>query len=179
MIGPLRSAFRRLPRPARRALAVVVALVVLSVVASALRPASRPAHLKRSAPRGATSTVRTSRGAQQHPAVVTPAQLERARTAAVRFLEGYLRLVYGRGSAGSVAGATPALRRRLARETALVTPVERRRHPRVVAFEAVGRAPGVVVASALVADGGVTTYAVRITLRESRSGWLVTGVDGG
>jgi len=98
---------------------------------------------------------------------------------ALRFLEGYLRLVYGRGSASSVAGATPGLRRRLARATALVTPAERRRHPQVVALEAFGRAPGVVVASALVADGGVTTYAVRITLRESRSGWLVTGVDGG
>jgi hypothetical protein len=178
MTGPPRSMFRRLPRPARRALTAVVALVVLSVVASALTPASRPVHLKRGAPRG-TSTLRTSRGAQRHRAVVSPAQFERARTAAVRFLEGYLRLVYGRGSASSVAGATPGLRRRLVRETALVTPVERRRHPRVVALEPFGRTPWGVVASALVADGGVTTYAVRITLRESRSGWLVTGVDGG
>jgi hypothetical protein len=179
MIGPLRLAFRRLSRRAWRALAVVVALVVLSVVASALTPASRPAHLKRGSPGGATSSVRTSRGALRHPAVVSSAELERVRGVALRFLEGYLRLIYGRGSASSIAGATPALRRRLARETAMVTPVERRRHPRVVALEAFGRAPRVVLASALVADGGVTTYALRITLRASRSGWLVTGVDGG
>jgi hypothetical protein len=61
----------------------------------------------------------------------------------------------------------------------LVTPAERGRHPRVVSLAAVARSPGVVLATALVADGGVTTYPLRITLEGGRDGWLVSGVDGG
>jgi hypothetical protein len=34
-------------------------------------------------------------------------------------------------------------------------------------------------ATAFVADGGVTTYAVRITLRSGRDGWRVSSVAGG
>jgi hypothetical protein len=110
---------------------------------------------------------------------VAAGELARARDAAARFLAGYVPFIYGRGSARSVDAIAPALRLQLMRARAQVTPVERRRRPRVVALTAVGRAPGVVLATALVEDGGVTTYALRITLREDRSGWLASAVDGG
>jgi hypothetical protein len=73
---------------------------------------------------------------------------------------------------------TRALRAQPTR-TLLVTPVERRRHPRLVSLTGVGRAVRVVLATALVADGGITTYALRITVREGRTGWLVSSVDRG
>lgn len=98
---------------------------------------------------------------------------------AQEFLAEYLRFAYGQASAASVPAVTPALRRQLRRERALVAPVERRRHPHVVSLTAVGRAAGAVVATALIDDGGVASYAVRLTLRQERAGWLVSGVDGG
>jgi hypothetical protein len=110
---------------------------------------------------------------------VAAGDLARARVVAVRFLAGYLAFVYGRGSAGSVQGATPELRRQLLLDRAEVTPAERHRRPRVVSLSAVGQAPGTVLASAVVDDGGVASYALRITLRQGPEGWLVSGVDGG
>jgi hypothetical protein len=61
----------------------------------------------------------------------------------------------------------------------LVTPVERQRHPRLVSLTAVAQSPPAILATVLVADGGVTTYALRITLRGGRGGWLVSSVTGG
>ena len=95
------------------------------------------------------------------------------------FLAGYLPFAYGRASAVPVRAVTPALARQLRRDRAQVTPVERRRRPRVFSLTALGRASGVVVATALIGDGGITSYAVRITLREARAGWLVSRVDEG
>ena len=96
-----------------------------------------------------------------------------------KFLAGYLRFAYGRASAVSVPAVTPALRRQLKRERVQVTPVERRRHPRVVSLTALGQASGVVVATALIDDGGITNYTLRLTVRRTNRAWLVSGVDGG
>lgn len=101
---------------------------------------------------------------------VSVAKLGRARAVAIRFLHGYLRFAYGRARADQVIAVTATLRRQLTTERALVTPTERRRHPRVVSLAVVGQAPRVVLATALVEDGGVTAYALRITLQEGRSG---------
>ena len=73
----------------------------------------------------------------------------------------------------------PALRRQLTRARAQVTPVEQSRRPRVVSLTALGQGSGVVVATALIADGGITTYALRLTLQEQRPRWLVSRVDEG
>jgi hypothetical protein len=48
----------------------------------------------------------------------------------------------------------------------------------VVSLTAVGQAPAAVLATSLVADGGVTAYALRMMLRAGQDGWLVRGVDG-
>jgi hypothetical protein len=107
------------------------------------------------------------------------ARLARARRVARTFLAGYLRFAYGRAPAASVRAVTPALRRQLKRERARVTPVERRRRPRVVSLTALGQARPVVVATALIDDGGIASYEVRMTLHEARAGWLVSRVHGG
>ena len=94
-------------------------------------------------------------------------------------MSGYLRFAYGKAPASSVRAVAPALRRQLRGQRALVAPVQRLRHPRVVSLMATGQERGVVLATALVDDGGIANYAVRVTLRDTRSGWLVSAVDGG
>jgi hypothetical protein len=98
---------------------------------------------------------------------------------AERFLAGYLPFAYGRGSALAVRGVTPALRRQLLRDRARLTPVERRRRPRVLALQTVGTTPAFVVATAVIDDGGVTTYRLRFTLQREASRWAVSTVGDG
>ena len=95
------------------------------------------------------------------------------------FLAGYLRFAYGRAPAAAARAVTPALRRQLKRERVQVTPVERTRRPEVVSLSALGQASGVVVATALIDDGGIANYGVRLTVRRMNRAWLVSGVDGG
>jgi hypothetical protein len=178
MIGRLALVLGRGSRVTRWLTVGALGVVVLLVVASALAPAPRPSH--RLGP-PTTGSVRRSLRSPTVPRgspLVSAGELSDARRVAARFLVGYLPFLYGRGSARSVEGVTPSLRVELTRMRALVTPVERRRHARVVSLTAVGQAHGAVVATALVDDGGVTTYALRITVRELRAGWLVTRVDG-
>jgi hypothetical protein len=77
-----------------------------------------------------------------------------------------------------VRAVTPALGRQLRRERVQVTPVEGRRRPRVVTLTALGRASRIVVATALIDDGGVANYSLRLTVRRTNRAWLVSGVDG-
>jgi hypothetical protein len=42
-----------------------------------------------------------------------------------------------------------------------------------------GQASGAVVATALIDDGGIANYALRLTVRRTSRGWLVSRVDGG
>jgi hypothetical protein len=177
MTGWLVAGLGRRSRMTRRLTLAALGLVVLLVVASALAPARRPAHRPVALPAVPTRTRRppTAPAARQ----ISPGGLEAARRAAARFLAGYLPFVYGRGSARSIDAVTPGLRGQLIRVRSLVTPAERQRHPRVVSLTTVGQVPAAVLATALVADGGVTTYALRITLRAGRGGWLVSRVNGG
>lgn len=90
----------------------------------------------------------------------------------------YLRFAYGETQASSVRPVGPSLRRAL-RQRVLLAPAERGRHPRVISLEASGQKRGVVLATAIIDDGGIASYAIRVTVRKTRSGWLVTAVDGG
>ena len=177
MTGRLIAALRRSSRTTRRVTLAALVLVALLIVASALAPSPHRAHRPVPPPAGPARTRRTP--AAPGSRTISPGRLVAARRVAGRFLAGYLPFLYGRGSARSIDGVTPDLRRQLIRAPGLVTPVERHRQPRVVSLTAIGQAPTAVLATALVADGGVTAYALRITLRSSRSGWLVSGVDGG
>ena len=167
---------RRSPATRRLTLAAL-ALVALLVVASALAPAHHPAHRPVVSPAGPTRTHRTptADGSRR----ISPHRLVAAKSVAARFLAGYLPFLYGRGSARSIDAVTPDMRLQLSRMRALVTPVERQRHPRVVSLSVVGQAAAGALVTALVADGGLTTYALRIMLSGGRGGWIVNSVDGG
>jgi hypothetical protein len=71
------------------------------------------------------------------------------------------------------------VRRQLLRERAQLTPVERRRRPRVVSMQTVGTTPRFVVATAVIDDGGVTTYPLRFTLQREAGRWAVSSVEDG
>ncbi|MBV8218117.1 MAG: hypothetical protein JO325_06625 [Solirubrobacterales bacterium] len=175
MTGRLVAALDRGPRTMRRLTPAALGLVVLLVVASALAPSSQPSRRPLAPVAGPTRARHTARGARP----ISPGELATARDTAARFLAGYLAFLYGRGSARSITAVTPEQRVQLSRVPGLVTLVERRRDPRVVSLTAVGQAPAAVLATALVADGGVTAYALRMVLRSGRDGWLVSSVDGG
>ena len=177
MTGRLVTALGRRSRITRRLTLAALGLVVLLVVASALAPARHPANRPVVPPAVPTRTQRgpTAGGSRQ----ISPVELVAARRVAARFLAGYLPFLYGRGSARWIDAVTPGLRRQLSRWRGLATPVEGERHPRLVSLTAVAPSPAAILATALVADGGVSTYALRITLSAGRGGWLVSSVDGG
>lgn len=176
MTGRLVAALGRRSRTTRRLTLAALALVVLLVVASALAPARHPAHRAVAPPAVPTRPGGTPSAPGSGP--ISPTGLVAARRTA-RFLAGYLPFLYGRGSAHSIDAVTPDMRLQLSRMRGLVTPVERQRHPRVVSLSVVGQAAAGALVTAVVADGGVTTYALRITLRTGQDGLVVSSVDGG
>jgi hypothetical protein len=177
MIGRLLAALGRRSRTTRRLTLAAFALVGLLVIASALAPARHPAHRPVVPPAVPTRTQRRPAGGGSRP--ISPGGRVAAKRVAIRFLAGYLPFLCGRGSARSIDAVTPDMRLQLSRMRALVTPVERQRHPRVVSLSAVGQAAAGALVTALVADGGVTTYALRIMLSAGRDGWRVSSIAGG
>lgn len=177
MTRRLRSMLGRRSPSMRQAIGAVAVLLLLSVVGSALTALPRSDHHPARRPTVRASTP-VSTGLRRSAPVVSSAELALA-LAAARFLKRYLPFVYRRASAGSVAPVTRGLSRELVRERAAVTPAGLRRHPRVGSLEAVEQGVGVVVATVLIEDGGITTYALRIGLREGRTGWVVSSVAGG
>ena len=175
--SPLAPCARGRVAGTRRVIVGVLVLVVAGVVGSALTSSRRSPRPPRRSPALASRSVST--GPRQSALSVPPLELARARQAAARFMERFLPFLYGTASPASVAPATSGLRRELTRDRVAVTPVERRRHPRVVSVETAGQALDVVMATTLIEDGGVASYALRITLRHERFGWVVSAVNGG
>lgn len=104
---------------------------------------------------------------------IRPAPLGRPLAAGRRFLGGFLPFLYGRGSARAIAATAPALRERLAGSRLRVPPAARNRHPRVVRLGGRRLAPGRVLVTATVEDGGVAEYPVSLTLARQGGRWLV------
>lgn len=178
MIGWPRSWLARLSPPHRRLVLVGLALVALGVAVVALTPMRgfvRGGH----PPSAQAPTIAYTPGGRERPPAVSAAQLARARLVVRRFLAGYLRFVYGRAGWASVPAVAAALRRQLMRTRVLGTPVERRRHPRTVSLTVAAVAPGSVLATALIDDGGIANYSLRLTVKRTSQGWLVSRVDEG
>ena len=179
MTAWLIAALERLPPRVRRIVVAVVALVLIGAAITALRIAPSPgtgARSSRPAPRApARQTARHPSPQRLAPPVPGP-ELRRARDAAERFLGSYLSFAYGRARGPSVTPVTPALRNQLTREHAQITPVERRRHTRVVSLRVLGMTPGFVLAAAMVDDGGIAAYPLRFTLQRSAGRWSVSSV---
>jgi len=173
------AALERLPPRVRRIVVAVVALVLIGAAITALRIAPSPgtgARSSRPAPRAPTRQTARHPSPQRLAPPVPGPELLRARDAAERFLGSYLSFAYGRARAPSVTPVTPALRNQLTREHAQITPVERRRHTRVVSLRVVGMTPGFVLATAMVDDGGIAAYPLRFTLQRSAGRWPVSSV---
>jgi hypothetical protein len=164
----------------RRALVVSVALLAVgaAIVALTVTSSSVGGGRARKAP-----SRPPAKGESAGPPVrrlappVSATGLRGARRVAERFLSSYLLFAYGRARA--VRLVTSPLRRQLTRKRARVTPVERRRHPRVVSLRLLGTTPGFVVATAIVSNGRVAAYQLRFTLQESAGRWVVGGVQEG
>lgn len=163
-------------------MAIAVGLILLGGVVAGLaaRPSSEIGDRAQAVPSRATpGHPSTGIGSSRRLPPVSASELVRARAVAARFLAGYLLFVYGRASAGSVSAATPGLRGELVYARAQLTPVERRRHPRGISLDAEGRAPGVVVVTAMIEDGGIAGYTLRVTVQGGGAGWVVSSVDAG
>jgi hypothetical protein len=176
----LLAALERLPPRVRRFVVAIGALLALGAVMAALTLTNpRGGHKRRGpAQRPAAAGSPHPSPPRLPPPVSTAAMLE-ARRVAERFLAGYLPFAYGRGSALAIRAATQALRRQLLSQRAQLTPVERRRRPRVVALQTIGTTPVFVVATAVIDDGGVATYRLRFTLSRSAGRWAVSSVEEG
>lgn len=173
VLGRLRSSARRLGVAGGALLALAAVMVALTLTSPQGGRQRRPV---RRAP--VAEPVQRSSPHRLAPPVSATAVV-RARRVAERFLAGYLRFAYGRGSALAITGITPALRRQLRQNPAEVTPVARRRHPRVVSLQTIATTPTFVVATAVIDDGGVATYRLRFTLEAGARRWLVGGVQEG
>ena len=154
MTETLLAALDRLPPRVRRFVVAAGALLALGAVMAALTlSAPRSGRERRRAPPASGCREFAAEPAAPTPAARPAAAMRDARRVAERFLAGYLPFAYGRRSAFAVGDVTPALRRQLRRERAQLTPVERRRRPRVVSLQTVGTTPAFVVATAVIDDG--------------------------
>jgi hypothetical protein len=153
--GPARGMKRETPPPA--------ADVAPSSTAAAIVPASTPqAPSEESDPPAGLRASRTD--------------IARSKRAARRFLAGYLRFTYGRGSASRIRCATAELRVRLQRERPRVPADERRRRVRLELLQSNGVSRERADLVALARDG-VRRYSVRLQLSNTPTGWLVTGLE--
>jgi hypothetical protein len=136
MTGLLLAALERLPPRVRRFVVAAAALLALGAVMAALTlTAPRGGHKQRLAPQRPAAVRLLQTSPHRIPPPVSTAALFQARQVAARFLAGYLPFAYGRDSGLAIQGITPALRRELLRERARLTPVERRRRPRVMSLQ--------------------------------------------
>jgi hypothetical protein len=176
----LLAVLQRLPSRVRRLVVAGGALLALAAVMAALTMTSPHGRRRRQSVRQTpvSPPVQLTSPNRLAPPVSAIA-IVRARRMAERFLAGYLPFAYGRRDASAISGITPALRQQLLETRAELTPVEPRRRPRVVSLQTTATTPTFVVATAVIDDGGVTTYRLRFTLEGGTGRWLVSGVQEG
>jgi hypothetical protein len=136
MTGLLLAALERLPPRVRRFVVAAASLLALAAVMAALTLTTTDSgHKRQPSPRHQIAAGSPHTSPHRLPPPVSTAALFQARQVAARFLAGYLPFAYGRDSALAIQGITPALRRELLHQRARLTPVERRRRPRVMSLQ--------------------------------------------
>jgi hypothetical protein len=176
----LLAGLERLAPRVRRVLVAVGALLALGAVMAALTLTNpHGGHNRRRPKQRPTAAGSPHPSPSRLPPPVSTAAMRQARQVAARFLAGYLPFAYGRGSAVAIRGITPALGRELLRQRAQLTPVERRRRPWIESLQTIGTTPAFVVATAVIDDGGVTTYRLRFALQREADRWAVSSVAEG
>ncbi len=165
----------------KRTTTILIALFAVGglMVALTLSDASLGPRSRRSPGSHPAKEASSHQSSRRLPSPVSAAGLALAQWAAARFLDSYLQLVYGHAAAVPASEVTRALRRQLADAHAQITPVEGRRHTHFISLQVVGMTPGFVLATAMVRDGGVTPYRLRVTLQGEARGWAVSGVGEG
>jgi hypothetical protein len=152
---------------------VAVLLLASAVLFTASMPAGRTRH---PAPR---KPVASANGAPRSPIPEggTASDAAASRTAH-DFLAGYLAYLYGHAPASAVIRATQALSHSLLAHPPIVSPGVLAHHPRVLSLRG-ARAPlGLIGVSALVNDGELASYRVRLILTRTRGRLLVIAVEG-
>jgi hypothetical protein len=176
----LLAALERLAPRVRRVVVAIGAVLALGAVMAALTLTNRQGvHRRRARGQRPAAAGSPHPSPRRLPPPVSTAAMLAARRVAVRFLAGYLPFAYGCGSALAIRGVTPALRRELLGQRAQLTPVERWRRPRAVSLQTIGTTPAFVVATAVIDDGGVTTYRLRFTLQQQADRWAASSVAEG
>jgi hypothetical protein len=162
-------------REHRTAIAVVAVLLAASAILLAgARPAGRTRQLAPRRPMASANGASRPSMPAAGAAVVAPVVARTARG----FLAGYLTYLYGRAPASAVNGATQALSRSLRAHPPIVSPGTRARRARVLLLHAAPAPAGLVGISALVNDGELASYRIRLILARTRGRLLVTAVEG-
>lgn len=186
MAAWLIASIERLPPHARRVAVAATALLLLGGAITSLtlqtgggRKAGQPVETARGPARGLARRPAARPMPPRLRPPVSESNLRLASRVARRFLRSYLKFAYGRASATSVEAVTSGLRGQLTRDRAQVTPAERRRQPLVVSLTTLGTTPGSVVATAMIKDGGIAAFRLRLTLQGQTGRWLVSSVHEG
>jgi hypothetical protein len=147
-------------RPRLFALAVVLIVAAAAVLALFDDAGSAPDRPRPPAATPAPTAEPISKPAEPPP----PSRVDvaRAKRVARRFLAGYLRYAYGRGSAREIEGASDELRARLAAERPRVPAAQRRRRARILLLQSEG-----TTVTALVSDGA-RRYTIPLELAGGR-----------
>ena len=95
------------------------------------------------------------------------------------FLAGYLSYAYGHDRARQIVDASRALIASLAASQPRTSPVIARRRPEVIGLGASPAPGGTFVVSAVVNDGALIDYGLRLMVQSRRGRLLVTGVGQG
>jgi hypothetical protein len=157
--------------------AVVVLLSATALLFVVTRPGGQP---QRTTERPSPSLARSApavhaQAPETSTAPLTPAVARMSRL----FLAGYLAYLYGHTPARQVKGATASLLRSLEAHPPRVSTSMRSRAPRLLSLHSVSAPLGLIGVSALVNDGGLVDYPIRLVLALHGGRLLVTGLDGG
>lgn len=165
---------RQLDRPIgeserRAALTTITVGVIAAALLLAMSSTGVPATQQARDPHQPASTVSTAAaGAPPTDALST----------ARRFLDGYLAFAYGRGPARAVKYTTGSLAAALRKRAGTVPPALHALHPRVLALRASDASGRAILVTALVTDGEVVAYPLRVMLVLRGGRYLVTGLRG-
>lgn len=173
-MSPRRWIRRQLDRPIagheHRTATVCVLLLVVAVAGLILTAPSRPVE----APENSHTklTIHTS---SAPPLEWTPENAADAKDAAETFLGAYLAFLYGQAPASTI-DTTAAFGRSLQQAPHRVPPGIGELHPRVVSLQVSAHGSSEALALALVSDGEVVHYPIRLVLTDGGGRWLVSGL---
>lgn len=155
---------------------LMVAAAILLVLA---RPNVQPGYTPQRAP-GASVVVQSTpsvivRTLQSRAAPLPP----KVTRATGLFLAGYLDYLYGHAPARQIKDISPVLLRSLRANPPRVSPEMQTRRPRVTALHRTPAPPGLFRVSAVINDGSLVDYSIRLRLAPQDERMLVVGLEDG